>query len=1467
MTSTITQGGKKSFLTCLSMFLLLLAGSVTAQTVYIPDPNFKAALLAHEDLNTNGDDEIQVSEAAAYDGQIKVSGESITDLTGIAAFTSLTDLRVHYNSLSTVDLSANLALKQLHIQHNQLTMLDLSANTALDMLRVQDNHLTELDLRHNTSLRYLEVTNNELESLNVQNGNHTAMYKFEAGGNPALGCIQVDDATYADSYWADYADAGVAFSTDCGYAEEPVVYIPDANFKAALLADAAINTNGDDEIQVSEAESTTVMDISGENITDLTGLAAFTSLMYLYVNDNALTTLDVSQHQLLTELNARNNQLSELDFHYNLDILKASSNALASLDLSDRPVNFLDVSDNQLTALNLQTGTVIEYIYATGNPELTCILVDDDFIEDGLTREVDEGVVFSTDCDAVDPVVHIPDPNFKAALLADTNININNDDEIQVFEAAAYGGQINVSGESITDLSGIAAFTSLTDLRVHYNGLSTVDLSANLALKQLHIQHNQLTSLDLSANTALDMLRVQNNLLTELDLSNNTSLRYLEVTNNELESLNVQNGNNMAMYKFEAGGNPDLECVQVDDATYADSHWADHADAGVTFSTDCGYEEEPVVYIPDANFKAALLADAAINTNGDDEIQVSETEGITAIDVSGAGIFDATGVAAFEELLQLDLNSNYLTAFDASALGLDYLGVSNNHLMSLDLGGIIEYLDADNNAGLSCIQTSNPGYYENNEANVQVDEGVIFSVDCASEEPVVYIPDANFKAALLAMPHINTNGDDEIQVSETGGVDDINVSGKNISDLTGIKAFQDLWYLHVDDNNLTSLDLDGMVLEQLYCDNNNLRTLRATVIYAITCANNNLNFLDIKSVYNLDMYDFNATGNPNLKYVEVNNPVYFDLYLSDQIDPGAQYTTQATQAEVEIVLFYDRVFKEMLVDDPTINTNGDHEIQVTEANSYSGVLDISNSNIDNVRGIETFTAITGFIADNNRLTAVDLSASTELQTVSIDNNDLKYLSIKNGNNATITSFSATGNEELSCVEVDDPAHWSGGVDPGTSFSADCGQMNVHIPDLVFLDRAVLHNAGLDKNSDGWVQGHEAAAYSGMLNVATGYYDDQIDMNMDLRGVEAFTELTGLQASFLGMDSLNVSANTKLTYLDLLVNDLTVLNVQNGNNENFTYFDATYNDYLTCIEVDDVAYAEANWSDGVGAGVSFSLNCGYNEAPVVYLPDANFKAALLADAAINTNGDDEIQVTEAEAVTGQIQAAGQGITDLTGIEAFIYLTDLRVHYNNLASVDLSENVYLEQLHIQHNHLTSVDLSTHQMLDMVRAQNNDLTSLDVSANTALRYLEVSNNALTELNVKNGNNENMYRFLAQGNPDLACIAVDDAAYAGDEWSAYVDAGVSFSEDCSGASSRLAVGGLESSLEVSIFPNPSAELMRVSANEKLDAMYLYSATGAEMNVRFANGEADIRHLKKGIYFLKVFKGDEVSTVRFVKR
>ena len=205
--------------TTLLLLFCLAAIGLNAQIVNIPDPNFKAALLNHNPvIDTNGDGEIQISEAEAVTGMIIVSNQNISDLTGIGAFTNIMILYCNNNQLTHLNISQNVQLEELHCNDNQLTELNVSQNIALETiacgnnqliqlnvspnlalkaLYIYYNHLTELNVSDNIDLIFLHCNNNQLTNLDLRNGS----YELEvfADNNPNLACIFVDSSTYSDS--------------------------------------------------------------------------------------------------------------------------------------------------------------------------------------------------------------------------------------------------------------------------------------------------------------------------------------------------------------------------------------------------------------------------------------------------------------------------------------------------------------------------------------------------------------------------------------------------------------------------------------------------------------------------------------------------------------------------------------------------------------------------------------------------------------------------------------------------------------------------------------------------------------------------------------------------------------------------------------------------------------------------------------------------------------------------------------------------------------------------------------------------------------------------------------------------------------------------------------------------------------------------------------------------------------------
>ena len=308
---------------------------------------------------------------------------------------------------------------------------------------------------------------------------------------------------------------------------------------------------------------------------------------------------------------------------------------------------------------------------------------------------------------------------------------------------------------------------------------------------------------------------------------------------------------------------------------------------------------------------------------------------------------------------------------------------------------------------------------------------------------------------------------------------------------------------------------------------------------------------------------------------------------------------------------------------------------------------------------------------------------------------------------------------------------------------------------------------------------------------------------------------------------------------------------------------------------------------------------------VNIPDANFKAALVGNIAINTNGDNEIQVSEASVFNGTINVYSLNIFSLSGIEAFVSLTvlfcqnnpftnldvsgctalnslscqnsqltsldvsgctaltTLYCPYNLITSLDVSGCTALTDLSCYYNELTSLDVSGCTALTDLLCAYNQLTSLDVSTCTALTYLDCSNNNLTSLNVKNGNNINMDLY-AKTNPNLSCIEVDNVAWSNANWPNTIDATASFSLNCSGAG----ISDINESNTLMLYPNPGVSELNILG----EGAFSYEISDMSGKIFFQGevNESDkirIAELNAGVYNITHITENKIQTLRFIKQ
>ena len=272
--------------------------------------------------------------------------------------------------------------------------------------------------------------------------------------------------------------------------------IPDPNFEQALI-NLGYDTVLNGQVLSSNISSIDSLDLSFQNITDLTGIEDFTDLAKLVCHTNQLTSLDVSQNTYLVELFCQlNNQLTSLDLSNNtlLTKLACSANGLTSLDLSyntalielnctfnalssldisqNTALTFLNCYGNQLTSLDVSQNTALTYLscynnqlsclnikngnntnfnffWAQDNPNLSCIEVDDPAWATQNWTVIDAGVIFSNNCNypsgCFSSPTTIKEQSFSVLL------HPNPTNKLITLDIEGYNGSVNVE---VYDLTG-----------------------------------------------------------------------------------------------------------------------------------------------------------------------------------------------------------------------------------------------------------------------------------------------------------------------------------------------------------------------------------------------------------------------------------------------------------------------------------------------------------------------------------------------------------------------------------------------------------------------------------------------------------------------------------------------------------------------------------------------------------------------------------------------------------------------------------------------------------------------------------------------------------------------------------------------------------------------------------------------------------------------------------------------------
>ncbi|MEM6685919.1 MAG: HYR domain-containing protein, partial [Bacteroidota bacterium] len=344
-----------------------------------------------------------------------------------------------------------------------------------------------------------------------------------------------------------------------------------------------------------------------------------------------------------------------------------------------------------------------------------------------------------------------------------------------------------------------------------------------------------------------------------------------------------------------------------------------------------------------------------------------------------------------------------------------------------------------------------------------------------------------------------------------------NVQTQNNNSLTSIDISNavNLRQLLASSTSLTSLDVSNCVaLEEININNANVTSLNLfnnSVLERVNVSRNNLTSFNIRNGNNTAITNFDATNNSNLTCIEVDDVAYSTanwtaIDAQSSFSEFCRYTAipdAAFEAELEASGFDD------------ISADGQVPTALIEV---AISLNIGNTGITDITGIEAFTALENFTLNDDTVNTVNLSANMQLRTAEF-------------NDATINNLVLNNNPLLELIEFDGS---------GQSVITDLDLSNSPLLQRVDVNDVGLVNLTLPAQLPNleilFISGNNFAAF-------------------DASGYPALTRIS-------------FSDNPNLSFFDF----------RNGNNTNILSANLLNLPSLTCILVDDAAYATTNFTN-------------------------------------------------------------------------------------------------------------------------------------------------------------------------------------------------------------------------------------------------------------------------------------------------
>lgn len=557
--------------------------TANAQVVNIPDANFKNALLTHSPvINTNGDGEIQISEALAYTGTIDVGYKNIADLTGINAFVNIRQLNCYSNRLTALNIDGLTALTTLYCSQNQLANFTLNNLPQLQQLQCGLNKFSSLTLANLPSLRHVNtqqsdslatLTLSNLPSLGFVDCNSCKMSSLNMSGlsgldtlycwNNRLTVLTLSNPARllhlsASNNLLTAMPSGLANINNLDVSNNKISVFDLNSFNA--LSSVRMAGNLCTSLTLSNKGGLISIDCQNNLISNLQ-LSNLFSLKSLYCFQNQISSLTLNGFPSLESVRCYNNQLSSLTLTNtpNMKDFMCQNNRLTSLSLSNMPLlQWIQCQNNMLTSISLNNLPVLYEIFCNNN-QLTSL------------------------------------PFLDAAVLPKLrSINFSGN---QVKRLTVENNPIMeqiIGANNPIDSFRLKNLPQLSWLSIEQTPLTSIKLDSLPKLRVLNCgKSDSLRSIALNL-PALEQFNCDSSMLVSADLSQTKVIQCVVPHSPLLQYINLRNGalDPYLFYPYTFNDNPLLQFICVDDGEKTrimDSVARQLPGQGVTVSTVCNF--------------------------------------------------------------------------------------------------------------------------------------------------------------------------------------------------------------------------------------------------------------------------------------------------------------------------------------------------------------------------------------------------------------------------------------------------------------------------------------------------------------------------------------------------------------------------------------------------------------------------------------------------------------------------------------------------------------------------------------------------------------------------------------------------------------------------------------------------------------------------------------------------------------